>query len=123
MAARAMHSSLPILAGAQGIYYVMTGVWPIVHMRSFLAVTGPKNDLWLVKTVGAVITCIGLTLGIAGWRGAVSLEILVLGVSSALALTIVDIHYVVRKVNPPIYLLDAGPEILLIAAWLVLWGR
>src|SRR4051812_11984802 len=105
MAARAMHSSLSILAGAQGIYYVITGVWPIVHMRSFLAVTGPKHDLWLVKTVGALITCIGLTLGTAGWRGAASLEILVLGVSSALALTIVDIHYVVRKVIPPIYLL------------------
>ena len=46
----------------QGIYYVATGLWPILNMRSFEMVTGPKRDKWLVKTVGALITAIGSTL-------------------------------------------------------------
>jgi hypothetical protein len=33
------------LAGLQGAYFLVTGVWPLVHMPSFLAVTGPKTDL------------------------------------------------------------------------------
>ena len=118
-----MHPWLRYLAAAQAIYYGLTGIWPIVHMRSFLAVTGPKKDLWLVKTVGAMIVCIALTIGVAAWRNAISLEILVLAVSSAAALTIVDINYVARKVISPIYLLDAIPEIGLIVAWLLLWLR
>lgn len=35
---------------AQGSYYFITAVWPLAHMRSFLAVTGPKTDLWLMGT-------------------------------------------------------------------------
>jgi hypothetical protein len=30
----------------------VTGVWPILRLRSFEAVTGPKKERWLVKTMG-----------------------------------------------------------------------
>jgi hypothetical protein len=29
---------------AMAAYYIVSGVWPLAHMRSFEAVTGPKND-------------------------------------------------------------------------------
>ena len=54
--------SEPLASGlcvTQGIFYVATGVWPIVHLRSFEAVTGPKLEGWLVKTVGALIAVVG----------------------------------------------------------------
>jgi hypothetical protein len=35
---------------AQGAYHLVTGVWPLVSMRTFASVTGPKVDKWLVKT-------------------------------------------------------------------------
>ena len=41
---------------AQAIYYIATGVWSLVGIRSFQAVTGPKIDTWLVKTVGVLVT-------------------------------------------------------------------
>ena len=44
-------------------------------MRSFLAVTGPKTDLWLVRTVGVVVLAIGVTLAVAATRGHVNGEI------------------------------------------------
>ena len=40
------------LAIAQGVYFAATGVWPLIDMRSFERVTGPKADKWLVRTVG-----------------------------------------------------------------------
>ena len=49
-------SLIAIVAGAQAVYYILTGVWPLVHIRSFMAVTGPKTDLWLARTTGAAIS-------------------------------------------------------------------
>src|SRR5687767_3732081 len=46
----------------QGIYFLLTGVWPLVSMRTFEMVTGPKVDRWLVKTVGVLIAVIGSSL-------------------------------------------------------------
>jgi hypothetical protein len=50
---RRSSSRTAALAIGQGAYFVATGVWPLVHIRWFEAVTGPKVDKWLVGTVAA----------------------------------------------------------------------
>ena len=52
------------LAGLQAAYYVGTGLWSLVHRRSFERVTGPKREYWLVRTVGALAVAIGAALGL-----------------------------------------------------------
>lgn len=47
---------------AQGVYYLMTALWPFFSLRTFIAVTGPKTDVWLVKTVGSLLVVIGIAL-------------------------------------------------------------
>lgn len=37
------------LAAVHGGYFLLTGIWPLVHRRSFERVTGPKSDYWLVQ--------------------------------------------------------------------------
>lgn len=97
---------------AQGIYYFITAVWPLVHMRSFLAVTGPKTDLWLVRTVAALILAISLPLIVSfGTERITDSPIVLLAASACIALATVDIVYVVKKVISPIYLGDAVVEI------------
>ncbi len=105
------------LAAVQGLYDLATGVWPLVHIDSFLLVTGPKNDLWLVRTVGVVIAAIGLALLVAAWRREPGLAVPTLAVASAAGLTAIDVIYVVAGVIAPIYLADAAAEVVLIAAW------
>src|SRR4051794_41964369 len=61
----AMMSRIHVLR-AQGAYYTLTGLWPLVHMASFEAVTGPKTDDWLVRMVGLLAAVIGATLLTAG---------------------------------------------------------
>ncbi|GEM_PF-1566518 len=102
---------------AQGIYYFLTGVWPVVHIRSFLAVTGPKTDLWLVRTVGLLIAVAGAAMMQAGISHEFTLGILILATGSAAALTAVDIVYVALGTIAKIYLLDAALEIALLLAW------
>lgn len=101
----------------QGAFYLATGLWPLVHMRSFLRVTGPKTDLWLVKTVGGLIVVVGAALATAGWRGRASPELRGLALGSAAFLAMVDVTYVRQGRIPPVYLLDAAAELGLIALW------
>jgi hypothetical protein len=111
-----------LLSWGQAVYYVLTGLWAIVSIRTFQMVTGPKVDIWLVKTVGVLIIAIGSVLGLAGKRGEPVPEVPVLAVSSAAGLTAIDIIYVARRRIRPVYLLDAVAEIGLIALWCV-WSR
>jgi hypothetical protein len=111
------------MALLQGSFDVITGLWPIVHLRSFEAVTGPKLEGWLVKTVGALITVIGGTLLTAGLRRQVTPEVRLLGVGSAAAFTLVDVIYTSRRRISPVYLLDALAEVALIAGWGVAYAR
>ena len=106
-------------AAVQGCFYLATGVWPLVHMESFLAVTGPKVDLWLVDTVGVLVAVVGVVLLIAAGSGRVTPEIALLATGAALALTTIDVVFVSRRVIPPIYLADAGAEVVLVLRWAV----
>lgn len=72
----------------QGAYYALTGLWPLFSVRTFQRVTGPKSDLWLVKTAGlliAAIAAIAVPLLAAGAQGRVSPEIVLLSAGSAAA--------------------------------------
>lgn len=111
------------IAVGQGIFYVGTGVWPLLSMRTFERVTGPKTDRWLVKTVGALIGVIGASLMRAAVRGRALEDARWLGSSSAAVLAMVDTIYVANRRIAPIYLLDAIVEAGLVAVWIALRPR
>ena len=106
-----------LLATAQGVYYLLAGLWPVVGIDSFQAVTGDKTDLWLVKTVGLLIAVIGAAIFRARNRPALFPEMLILAAGSALALGTVDVLYSARGVISPVYLLDAPIEAGLVVGW------
>jgi len=111
------------LALLQGVFYVVTGLWPLIHMTSFLQVTGPKTDLWLVRTVAVLVTVIGAVILQAGRRRRVTPEVVLLASGSALGLAAIDIVHVLSKVISPIYLADAAVELGLVASWALAWRR
>ena len=103
----------------QGIYYLVTGIWPLIDLNSFEMVTGPKHDHWLVQTVGVLIAVVAVVLLVAAWRRRVSATAAVLAIGSAVALAGVDIVFVSRGIIPPIYLGDAVLEVLLLIGWAI----
>jgi hypothetical protein len=105
------------LSKGQGLYYVATGVWPLVSIRTFMKVTGPKTDIWLVKTVGVLVGVIGGAIYLAGRRRRPTREVSLLALGSAAGLTAIDIIYVAKRTIAPIYLTDAAAEIALITGW------
>jgi hypothetical protein len=116
-----MSQLLPVVAWTYAIYFVITGIWPIVSVRSFMALTGPKTDIWLVRTVGLLVTAIGLTVACAAAQHSFTSPIVILAISSSLALFCIDNIYVFKGVIARIYLLDAVAQAILIVAWLVAW--
>ncbi|MGE5441317.1 MAG: hypothetical protein ACM3UR_15795 [Bacteroidota bacterium] len=101
----------------QGVFYFITGLWPIISIKTFEKVTGPKVDKWLVKTVGVLIAVVGLALIIAFVRKEISFEMVIVAAGSALGLMLIDIIYSLTGVISKIYLLDAAAEFVLIIGW------
>jgi hypothetical protein len=111
------------LALIHAIYYLLTGIWPLIHIRSFMWVTGPKYDTWLVHTVGLLIIVIGGVILSAGMAKRISFEIFLLAIAGALGLMAIDLYYVAAGRIRPVYLLDALAEISIIVAWFILWPK
>src|SRR5688572_19517911 len=101
-----------IVLFVQSIYYMITGIWPLIHLPSFVAVTGPKEDYWLVKMVGLLAASIGIALFMG--RNNILLQTTVLSLTSALAFMSVDIYFSTTNVISNIYLVDAAVQLMLI---------
>ncbi|GFO68855.1 hypothetical protein GMLC_24340 [Geomonas limicola] len=110
------------VALVQGLYFLVTGIWPILEIDSFLMVTGPKTDLWLVKTVGIALAAVGASLALAGWQGDLNPATVTLGVASAAGLGALETWYVARRVIAPVYLVDALVELVFVLWWLARLG-
>jgi hypothetical protein len=103
----------------QGLYVFFTGIWPVIFLTGFMAVTGPKTDTWLVRTMGAVFACIGAALFFS--RREFYTPSVILSVTLATVLTGIDIFYVYTGVIPKIYLADAAVEGLFILLWIIFY--
>lgn len=116
------------LLGIQGVLYMLMGLWPILHMSSFLAATGEKTDLWLVRTVGGLLAISGFAFFMESRKQMVSTGIQIIAVGEALFLLAIDVLYVGLQVLPRVYLLDAVLETALFVTWVAVllktdWGR
>jgi hypothetical protein len=109
------------LAVAQGVFYLATGLWPLLDIFSFQVVTGPKTDLWLVRTVGVLVTVIGAVLLASARNRSVRGEIVLLAVGSALGLAAIDLIYALSGRISAVYLADAVVEVALALLWTLAW--
>jgi hypothetical protein len=116
-AARRSAADRRTLAYAHGIYNVGSGLWPIVHLRSFEAVFGPKADEWLVRTVAGLLVAIGWSQ-ISAAPSAEGQDVARrLGLGTAATLLAIDVIYVPKGRLSWTYLIDAFVE----AAWIGMW--
>lgn len=102
----------------QAAYIFLTALWPIVDIRSFMAVTGYKTDIWLVKTVGALLIPVALTLALYLYISTDRRPALILGSGTAAAFICIDFYYALTDVISDIYLADGFAEILFLVCWL-----
>jgi hypothetical protein len=102
----------------QGPIYLVSGLWPIIHLRSFEKVTGPKVDGWLVKTVGGLLAVTGASLIMGGMMQRPSRALRMLGLGTAAVLAVVDLVYASRGRISKVYLADAALQAAIGTAWI-----
>jgi hypothetical protein len=107
-----------VLGRAHGLANLAFGLWPLLHLRSFEAVFGPKTDRWLVRTVSGLLVVNGLTQLTTSSPGSVR-QARRLGVGTAAVLAAIDLVYVPAGRISKMYLLDAAAEL----GWILAWRR
>ena len=105
------------LARAHGLFNVIGGVWPLVHLPSFEAVFGPKTDRWLVRTVAGLLLANGCSQLIASRRASDASAAAAVGIGTAATLATIDLIYAPSGRISKVYLLDAVLEL----GWIALW--
>ena len=108
-----------LLAIAHGACFTALGVWPLVHLRSFEKVTGPKLEGWLTKGVGACWLNVVLHLMQAGLRGGrARRDVRGLAVRMALTFAAFDFYYAgLRRRISPVYLVNGSVQLCFAALW------
>jgi hypothetical protein len=117
-----MASQIRTVMWIQGLFYVATGLWPIVHLASFQRITGPKTDTWLVRTLGGLICAVGASLIAQACAPQARRNSAVLGLGSAIALGTADVVYARSGRISKIYLLDAAAEAAIMGGWIEALG-
>lgn len=107
------------LAAIQAAYLVSSGVWPILHRRSFERVTGRKQDFWLVRTVGGLAAASGASLGFAAASGRKHRETSLLALATGLVFGAADLR--AARSHSRIYLADALLQLAFAPTWLRSW--
>jgi len=104
-----------LLAGCHAAYLVGTGVWPLLHRRSFEAVTGPKQEFWLVRTVGGLAALCGVTLLYRAVRGGPTSDAKILAGGQAAVFAAADAYACARVSR--VYLGDILLQAALLPSW------
>lgn len=108
------------LARSQGLFYLASGLWPILSMKTFARVTGEKKDDWLAKTVGLLIASTGAALLGSSLRQKQKeppLELSLLAAGQSAILGSVSLYYSLKQRISIIYLLDSMTEFFIVSLW------
>lgn len=106
-----------ILPLIQSVYFIISSLWPLVHIESFFRITGSKHDVWLVKTVSLILFPYGLMAIYAlNFR-----RLPVVGLSLAIccfSLAFIDVYYYLTGTLKWVYLIDAAMQTVFLTYWI-----
>lgn len=102
----------------QGLYVLMTALWPLLYLENFIQVTGPKTDIWLVRAISFLLLpyavfCFWTALVQRPVPQVLSGSMMLMGVS----LAGVEFYYATHRVISTLYELDAVLQILFAVWW------
>jgi hypothetical protein len=84
-----------------------------------MAVTGPKTDIWLVKTVSVLLVAIALSLLSGLIDGSYKLPVAVLGLCTSIAMAFIDFYYTINDTISKVYAADGVVEVLFMIGWIL----
>lgn len=108
---------------AQGLYYILTGLWPLAHFSSFSrAVALPVNP-YQAQVLGAILVVVGAHFMEAGRRDAPGSSATLLGIAVAGAIAVVDMVWLPRLGSVSALWIDLVVEVAIAVALVVFYPR
>lgn len=107
------------IAKLQAVFNILGGAWPILSLKSFEWVYGPKQEDWLQKTSGGLLLASGVALALTEDSPDSVRMARRIGVGVAMTYLLVDLIYVPKGRLRKTYIQDALCE----AGWLIAWAR
>lgn len=104
-------------------YMLLTAIWSLVNIDGFMVVTGPKTDIWLVKTVAVLLIVISMCMLLYLRTGGSELPVIFLGGVTALGFTVIDFYYSAHKVISPVYAYDGIIQVIFLGLWVLIFSR
>lgn len=101
----------------QGMYIFVTALWALVDIKSFMIITGPKTDIWLVKTVAVLLISISMFFLMSSAKSE-DLRVCFTAFVLSFGLAYIDFFYSLNKTIRWVYALDGIIEILFGLLWL-----
>jgi hypothetical protein len=106
---------------AQGIYYLLRGLWSLLHLGSVESLAETHRNVWLSEEVGALVLVIGVALCVAAYRRQGSPEILVIAFGSALGMGLIELLFIFHRRISVLYLIDVIIQFGLVVFWIYGW--
>ena len=103
----------------QGVYSLLTALWGLIDIDSFMRVTGPKTDIWLVKTVSVLLVAISIVLLTQIFRNSDPLPVILLALLTAIGLAYIDFYYSGNEVISQVYTIDGIAQVMFAIIWLI----
>jgi len=85
-----------------------------------MEVTGPKTDIWLVKTVSLLLVTVSLCFIASLFIQTDRRPVLVLAIGCCLSLASIDFYYAGKKIISTIYYVDGVLQLIFLFAWVVI---
>ncbi len=108
---------------AQGIYYLLTGIWPLAHFPSFAGAVGLQINAFQAQSFGAVIAVVGATLAEASRKEPPGAYPTALGIAVAGAVALVSLVWLPRTGAGSALWVDLTIEVAFAVALVVLYPR
>ena len=97
--------------------FLLTAVWALVDIQSFMVITGPKTDVWLVRTVAVLLICISLFFLLSSKKSEES-RITLTALVFSFGLAYIDFYYTLNNTIRWVYALDGIVESMFGLLWL-----
>ena len=103
--------------GIQGSYILLTALWALLDIDSFMTVTGPKTDIWLVKTVSVLLIPIAVCFLSNLYFTQHPLPVILLALTTSIGLSCIDFYYTSNHTIKWVYALDGFVEVFFALVW------
>lgn len=116
------HFHTRLLSFSHALYLLFGGGWPLLHLKSFEAVTGPKHDEFLVRTVALLLILVGSIL-LGQRKAVVESSAVQLAMGTSFILGTVAIVSAAGGWVWKVYFIDGTIHLLFVLAWAFLLFR